>query len=287
VSPRLRVAIAGHPGRVAARRAATRLATRLARRGCAVRLERTFDAGGEPLESLAAWCQLLIVLGGDGSVLAGGRALAGRRARLLGINFGGLGFLAAAEQSEMDAAVDAALDGRWPVRARRLLRARVRRGGRARVQALAMNDVVVKGVGGRHAVHLRMRALGQDLGHLVADGIITATAAGSTAYSLSAGGPVLSSEVEALVVTPVCAHSLGSRSLVLAGSDEVTLRVIGSLEPVTLLVDGRVQCALEAGDEVAVGLGRTAVRCVVNPERPFARSLQGKLGWQGSTRRSL
>ncbi len=278
-------------------RAAAELCRRLPRLGCEVRLEQALAAGmarerlrradGEPLARLAAWCQLLVTLGGDGSVLTGGRAMAGRRGALLGVNFGGLGFLAAAEQSELDDALAAALAGRWPIAARRLLRVRVRRRGRTARSTLAMNDAVVKGAGGYAAIHLRIRALGQDLGHLVADGLVAATAAGSTAYSLSAGGPVLSPDVEALVVTPVCAHSLGSRSLVLPPEDEVALTLIGSLDHVTLMVDGQEHVPLESGDEVRIRLDRAQVRCVLNPARPFAHSLRVKLGWQGSTRRSM
>jgi NAD+ kinase len=292
VKPRLRrVGIIGHTGRPAVRRAALALSRRLARRGCEVRLEQalaaTLGRAGEPGERLASWCQLLIALGGDGSVLAGGRALAGRRGVLLGVNFGGLGFLAAAEQDELDRAVDAALTGAWPVMARPLLRARVLRRRRTVVRAHGMNDAVVRGVGVRAAIHLQMRALGQDIGHLVADGVIAATAAGSTAYSLSAGGPVLAPGVDALVVTPVCAHSLGSRSLVLPPDDEVALRLIGSLDRTVLVVDGQEPWPLEPGDDIRIRLERAAVRCVDNPSRPFARSLQRKLGWQGSTRRSM
>ncbi len=292
MSARLRrIAISGHIGRPGVRRATALLCTSLARRGCDVRIEQALATAlgreGRPLSQLAAWCQLLISLGGDGSVLTGGRALAGRRGALLGVNFGGLGFLAAAEQAELMPAVDAALASAWPVSPRRLLRARVLRHGRSLARALAMNDAVVKGAGGYAAIHLQMRARGQDLGHLVADGLITATAAGSTAYSLSAGGPVLSPEVEAIVVTPVCAHSLGSRSLVLSPNEEIALRLIGSLDQTVLMLDGQEHVPLEPEDEIRIRLDRAAVRVVRNPARPFAHSLQVKLGWQGSTRRSM
>jgi len=292
MSARLRrIAISGHVGRPEVRRATALLRTRLARRGCEVRIEQALATAlgreGQPLSQLAAWCQLLISLGGDGSVLTGGRSLAGRRGALLGVNFGGLGFLAAAEQDQLMPAVNAALAGAWPISPRRLLRTRVLRRGRSLARSLAMNDAVVKGAGGYAAIHLQMRALGQDLGHLVADGLITATAAGSTAYSLSAGGPVLSPEVEAIVVTPVCAHSLGSRSLVLTPDDEIALRLIGSLDQTVLMLDGQEHVPLEPDDEIRIRLDRAAVRVVRNPARPFARSLQVKLGWQGSTRRSM
>lgn len=288
-----RVAILGHIGRPGVRRAAAKLRTRLARRGCDVRLERQLadlmGIEGAPLPELARWCQLAISLGGDGTVLAGGRAMAGQKGVLLAVNFGGLGFLAAAEEDELDRAVDAALAGRWKVRERRLLRAAVRRGrkGARAFSRLAMNDAVVKSAGGLAAVHLQMHALGQDLGYLLADGLIAASASGSTAYSLSAGGPVLAPDVEALVVTPVCAHSLGSRALVLAADDELSLRLIGSVDHSILLLDGQEMVELEPGDTIRVRLDRAAVRCLRNPERPFARSLQAKLGWQGSARRSL
>ncbi len=292
MSPRpRRIALAGHASRPAVRRAAALLRARLARRGLQVRIEEALAAAlgrpGEPLERLAAWCQLLVTLGGDGSVLTGGRALAGRRGLLRGGDVGGRGVLAAAEQRDLNAAVDAALAGTWPVLERRLLAARVLRRGRTAVRARAMNDAVVKSAGGYAAIHLRMSALGQDLGHLVADGVIASTAAGSTAYSLSAGGPVLSPEVQALVVTPVCAHSLGSRTLVLSPDDEVALTLIGSLDHTVLMVDGHEKFGLESGDEIRFRLDRAVVRCLRNPERPFAHSLQGKLGWQGSARRSM
>ena len=290
-SPGRRVAILGHVRRPGVRRAAARLRQRLARRGCIVGIEQALademGVPGEDLTALARGCHLLIALGGDGTALTGARALAGRRGTLLPINHGGLGFLTVAESRDLDAAVDAALAGAWPTVRRRLLKASVTRRGRTLRRGVAMNDAVIKGAGGYAALHLRMGALGHDLGHLVADGLIAATAAGSTAYSLSAGGPVLDPDVEALVVTPVCAHSLGSRPLVLAPGAELTVRLLGSFDQALLLLDGQEQFALERNDRVTIRLGRATARIFTNPARPFTRKLQAKLGWQGSARRSL
>lgn len=286
-----RVAILGHVGRPGVRRAASGLKSRLPRLGAEVRVEERLAAEmgipGHAGAELARWCQVFITLGGDGTVLAGGRLMAGHRGTLLPVNLGGLGFLAAAEAGELDRAVRAALAGEWPVLQRRLLRATVERRGRRRMTGLAMNDVVVKGAGGYAAVHVRMSALGQDLGHLVADGVIAASAAGSTAYSMSAGGPVLAPDVEAMVVTPACAHSLASRPLVLGPDDEIGLRLIGSSDRMLLLLDGQTSIELETRDLVSVRLDATVVRMFSNPHRPFARSLRSKLGWQGSVRRSM
>ncbi len=286
-----RVGILGHTRRAGVQRAAARLAASLARRGCAVRVADDLAAEmgreGHPLATVARWCQLLIALGGDGTALRGARALAGRRGVLLPINYGGLGFLTVAEEREAGAALRAVLAGRWPIARRRLVGVTVRRRGRVLRRGRAMNDAVVKTAGGYAALHLRMAALGHDLGHLVADGVVCASASGSTAYSLSAGGPVLAPDVEAFVVTPACAHTLGSRPLVLSPRAAVTLRVLGSSDRAILLLDGQESVDLAPGDEVDLGLSRASVRRVEHPERPFTRTLQSKLGWQGSKRRSL
>ncbi|MBI1797948.1 MAG: NAD(+)/NADH kinase [Candidatus Eisenbacteria bacterium] len=286
-----RIGILGHTERAGVQRAAARLVTRLARGGRTARLASDLAGemgkGGMPLAGLARWAQLLITLGGDGTALRGARAMAGRPGALLAINLGGLGFLTVADEPELDDAVRAALAGAWPIVPRRLVRAVVRRRGRIAASGLAMNDAVLKTAGGYSALHLRMSVLGTDVGHLVADGVICATASGSTAYSLSAGGPVLAPDVEAFVVTPVCAHTLGSRPLVISPRGGVRLRLLGAFDRAMLLFDGQETVDLERGDEVQVSLSRTTVRLVRNPGRPFGRSLQRKLGWQGSERRSL
>lgn len=286
-----RVAILGHARRPMVRRTAARMSATLARRGIQVRLSRdlaeTMGLDGFTPRSLGAWCDLLVTLGGDGTALAGGRALAGHRGVLLALNHGGLGFLTVAEATESAKALAAALAGRWPVRPRRLVSAQVRRKGKLVYRGVAMNDAVIKSRSGYQAVHLRPTAMGQELGHLVADGLIAASPSGSTAYSLSAGGPLLEPALEALVVTPVCAHSLGSRSLLLGPGSPLEVKVLGAYDEVNLLLDGQERHELSAGDLVTLSLGRTTVRRIENPARPFAHTLQVKLGWQGSAKRSF
>lgn len=287
-----RIALAGHLGRVQVRREAARLRTALLRRGAEVRLERelaaALDLPGEPLAALGRWCETMISLGGDGTLLASGRALAGRRGALLGINLGGLGFLAAAESDEADRALAATLAGKWRIATRRGVDTSLKRarGGRARVVGFALNDAVIRSATSYKAIHLRVEALGHDLGHLVADGLIAASASGSTAYSLSAGGPMVAPDVDGLVVTPACAHALGSRSLVLGPDSTVRVKVL-SPGPSLLVLDGQETQELGRDDEIELRLSRTRVRVVENPDRPFLRALQAKLGWQGTDRRSL
>jgi NAD+ kinase len=287
-----RIAIVGHTGRDSVRREALRLRAKLQRAGATVRLERDLGIAcnlpGETADRLGRWCQAMISLGGDGTVLIAARALAGRRGVLLPINLGGLGFLASAEEHEADMAIRAAFGGRWPVATRTGVETRIRRarGGRTRVEGFALNDAVVRSAISYGAVHLQVSALGHDLGHLVADGLIAASSSGSTAYALSAGGPIVAPNLHALVVTPACAHSLGSRSLVLAPESVVTARVISRV-PALLVLDGQEAIELLHDDEVDMQLASTVVRVYENPGRPFLRALQAKLGWQGSEKRSL
>ena len=286
-----RIGILGHTRRPGVRRAAARIAASLARRDLEVRivddLAVEMRRPGHPISAVARWCQVLIALGGDGTALRGARAMAGLKGALLPINCGGLGFLTVAEEREAGPVLRAVLAGRWPIARRSLVGAAVRRRGKVVRRGRAMNDAVVKTAGGYAALHIRMSALGHDLGHLVADGVVCASASGSTAYSLSAGGPVLAPDVEAFVVTPACAHTLGSRPLVLSPDGVVTLRVMGSSDHAMLLLDGQESIDLAPGDEVHMGLARASVRIYQNPDRSFGRSLQTKLGWQGSARRSL
>lgn len=287
-----RIAILGHLGRPQVRREAVRLRDMLTRKGAVVRLERELAAAvsstGEALEVLARWCQVMISLGGDGTVLTAGRALAGQKGVLLAVNMGGLGFLAAAEGREVDAAVAAALGGKWRTATRTGVETRIRRGGKGRAKPMgfALNDAVIRSATSYSAMHMRVAALGQDLGHLVADGLIAASSSGSTAYSLSAGGPLVAPNLDSLVVTPACAHALGSRSLVLAPGSLVSVRVM-SPGPALLVMDGQETEDLGKDDEVELQLARARVRVFENPERPFLRTLQAKLGWQGTERRSL
>ncbi len=285
-----RVAILGHVRRPEVREAARRLRRSLTRAGHEVRLElelaRVLNEEGTALTSLARWCDLMVCLGGDGTALTGGRAMYGRRGALLAVNLGGLGFLAAAEQHETTAAVRDTLDGSWRAVARRLVEVSVLRGGRRTYQGRAMNDAVVRHASGLAAIQLNLVAAGADLGLMVADGVVIASPAGSTAYSLSAGGPVLDPELDALVITPVCPHSLGSRALVLSRREDLRMKVLGSPGGV-LLLDGHDRSSLLRGDDLVFSLTRGVVRWVQRPGCSWASLLRSKLGWQGAERRSL
>jgi NAD+ kinase len=226
---------------------------------------------------------LVVSLGGDGTALAAARAVAGTRVPVLPVNLGGLGFLASAERGEALPALAAALAGRWVIDERRLLAASVTtRRGAARRAGLAVNDAVLRHGLGYRALRADLELDGESLGHLLADGLVVATAAGSTAYSLSAGGPVLLDGLDVLLATPVCPHTLGSRSLVFAGARRLTARIASREAGVTLSLDGAGSMALAHGDAVTFTRARETVRFLRRPEAGAGRALRAKLGWQGS-----
>jgi NAD+ kinase len=286
-----RVGILGHVWRPEVRDAAARLRRALERAGHAVQLDsdlaRELGEAGTPLDHLASWCRLLVSLGGDGTALTGARAMYQRTGAFLPINLGGLGFLTVAEENELLPAVRATLEGRWRVVPRRLVALRVRRGRHTPFRGVAMNDMVVRDATGFAAVHLRMDVGGADLGYMVSDGVVVATPAGSTAYSLSAGGPVVAPDLEALVVTPVCPHTLAARPLVLSGGEMLRLQLLGHVQRGVVLIDGHDRVTFERGDQLEFGLSPGFVRLIQRPDRPWAAGLRDKLGWQGSERRSV
>jgi NAD+ kinase len=220
----------------------------------------------------------LVVLGGDGTLLSVARAVGELGLPILGVNLGGLGFLTATTLEGMLPALQAFLERRLVVEERMLLAACVRRGGRPVAEFLALNDVVIMKSAVSRIIDLRVAIEGQFATGYRADGLIIATPTGSTAYSLSAGGPILFPTMDAIVLTPICSHTLTNRPIVLPG----TLRVDVTLQTnqeVMLTVDGQVGFGLQEADVVEVVQAGARVRLVRVPEKHFFSVLRTKLHW--------
>jgi NAD+ kinase len=221
---------------------------------------------------------LIVVLGGDGTLLSMARLVADAGVPLLGVNLGGLGFLTATTLDEMLPALEAVFAGQMVVDDRMLLAARVIRGGRRLAEHVALNDVVVAKSPMSRLISLSVAIDGQVAIAYRADGLIVSTPTGSTAYSLSAGGPILFPTMDAVVLTPICSHSLTNRPIVLPASQriEITLRAD---QDVVLSVDGQVGLPLEERDTVEVGQSGARIRLVRLASRPFFSVLRTKLKW--------
>ena len=240
------------------------------------------EAGGNliaPGKEVAALADALVVLGGDGTLLAASRLLE-RSIPVLGINFGSLGFLTEITLPELFPTLESVLEGRFEHEDRRLLRAVVHRQGREDVTVDVLNDVVITKAGPSRIIELDVVVDGRFVSSFRADGIIVSSPTGSTAYNLAAGGPILRPTLPAMVVTPICPHMLSNRPLVVGDEVrvEVRLRAARGVEVYTAL-DGQETFALTDGDGTVVTGSPVRLKLVTARGRDYFEVLRTKLKW--------
>ena len=245
---------------------------------------------------------LLIALGGDGTLLRAGRSVAGRDIPVLGVNLGHLGFLTALPQAELEEHLSLVLNGDYVLDRRYTLEARIVHADRSQGEPLlAWNDFVIHKRGGARVTRLNLRVresavaptngadgvngragedgLWQDMGSFSADGLIVATPTGSTAYSLSAGGPIVVPSVDCLIVTPICPHTLAMRPLVVPGTHRVAISPIEQTKDLVVTADGQVSIDFETGAEIHIGRSEVQIPLVRFAGQNFFGTLQRKLNW--------
>jgi NAD+ kinase len=225
--------------------------------------------------------QALVTFGGDGTLLRGARFLAGRPVPILGINLGRVGFLTAATAEDSMAAVESLFTGRFGVEARKALACDiVAADGAIRPLPHALNDLVIHKTGVARMIRLDVSVDGEPVGPYSADGIIVATPTGSTAYSLSAGGPIIAPGVEALAITPICAHTLAVRPLVIKTTAVISIRPMPGWEHDLLIsVDGQAVEKLQANEEVRVKRAEERVHLVQLPGTTYFQRIRHTLHW--------
>ena len=240
--------------------------------------------GATPLDLQHESVDLLVALGGDGTLLRGARLVAGRGIPVLGVNLGRLGFLTSTAEEQIEEGVGQVLDGKGEVERRFTLRARVFNEGSPRGRPLsALNDIVVHKPGAARVTPIDLSVgEGEDrdeVGSFAADGVILATPTGSTAYSMSAGGPIIVPGMECTVITAICPHSLAVRPLVVPASTTITVRPLDPTHELQLTVEGQVERMLEAGEEIVVDRGEHDMLLVRLPGQTFFGTLRRKLNW--------
>lgn len=258
----------------------------LGTRGVEVLLEaRTAEAVGAcgvDEQQLGAACDLLIVLGGDGTILRALHRVRGEVPPIFGINVGSLGFLTGVHGEEWPKAVESIAAGDFRLSARTMLRVELVRGG-ATVEALTgLNDAVVSR--GQHSqlIKVAVHIDDEELSVYHADGLIVATPTGSTAYSMSAGGPLLLPDSACFVITPICPHVLTNRSTVVSDHARLELRLVGGGPGVTVNVDGQEIRDFGPGDVLRISRAAEKLRLATLPGRTFSGVLRDKLKWSGS-----
>lgn len=223
---------------------------------------------------------LLVTMGGDGTLLRGARLVAPHGIPVLGINLGRLGFLTSIAPSDVESAFGALLAGRVVIDERMVLSARVESSdGSVLGSFLALNDAVLHKGGFARVIRIAVRADSQEVGTYRADGIILSTPTGSTAYSLSAGGPIVSPSIDCIIATPICPHTLAVRPLVLPADGTLTVEIADAAEELILTIDGQEGAALASGDRLVVRRAPTALCLVRFPGQTFFDTLRRKLRW--------
>lgn len=230
-------------------------------------------------EALPGLVDLIVVLGGDGTLLSVVRHVGERNVPILGVNLGGLGFLTATTLEALYPTLEAVLRGEYAAEERMVLAATLSRSGTAIADYLALNDVVVaKGALGR-PIDLEVSADGQVVTAYRADGLIIATPTGSTAYNLSAAGPILFPTVDAVVLTPICSHALTDRPIVLPGTVALEVGLVTDSRDVGLWLDGQPGLPVTAMDRVRVSRAASRVRLIRDPQKSHFQVLRAKLKW--------
>jgi NAD+ kinase len=222
---------------------------------------------------------LIVVLGGDGTLLSVARVVVGRDVPILGVNLGGLGFLTATTLEALYPTLEVVLRGEYEAEERMVLAATHGRAGETVADYVALNDVVVaKGALGR-LIDLEVSVEGQLVTAYRADGLIISTPTGSTAYNLSAAGPILFPTMDAIVLTPISSHALTNRPLVLPGTVSLEVRLLSDSPDVVLSLDGQPGQAFTAKDVIGVRRANARIRLIRDPQKTYFQVLRTKLKW--------
>ena len=231
--------------------------------------------------ALAQQCDILLVMGGDGSILRALHRSGGHIRPIFGVNIGALGFLTCLGSDEYLRAVECVLNGSYILSHRSLLEVRISGPDGTVPLERALNDVTISRGERSQLVKLQTAVSGSPLTEYHADGLIVATPTGSTAYSLAAGGPILMPDSGALVITPICPHVLSNRSLVVSDKSEVVIQAVGN-QDVFVTVDGRQPHALKPSQKVVLNLSPETLPLAMMPGVSFPDVLRHKLKWTGS-----
>jgi NAD+ kinase len=269
-----RVGLIGNPEKVACA-AIMRQAARLIQRAG----RKVFTEGNAA--SLAREVDLLLVFGGDGTMLGVAREIAGLSTPILGVNIGGLGFLTGVPSAELASALKCVWSGGFRFESRALIEAAGSGNGK-KFLAAALNDIVVSRGAVSRLIALDVSVDNELITSYRCDGLIISSPTGSTAYSLAAGGAVVLPTAEVFAMTPICPHALSNRSIILPLSSKISVKAISARPATILSADGQLVAELDAGDEVIVRRSRRAIRLMYLADSSFFEALRHKLQWRGA-----
>lgn len=234
---------------------------------------------GRSREQVAAASDLLLVLGGDGTLLAAARVAAPRGIPILPINMGSLGFLTSFMLEELYPALEDILAGRLTISERVMLHAELERGDKILDKQTVLNEVVINKGALARMIELELSIDNDFVCRYRADGLIVASPTGSTAYSLSAGGPIVHPSVESFIITPICPHTLSDRPVVVGDTSIIEVKLSAGTESVFLTLDGQKGIPLQATDRVRISRAQQLLKLIQTPNKSYFEILRNKLKW--------
>lgn len=237
---------------------------------------------GRPAPFDFSGADLVVSLGGDGTVLYCAREVYSFGIPILAVNLGDFGFITEIARDEWRDALRAYRDGRLSLSERLLLTVRLERGGKEAAAFVGLNDVVINNVGLSKLIRVRAYCNGTPIGVYRSDGIIAATPTGSTAYSAAAGGPILAPEIEAVIITPICPFTLSNRPIVIPGDSAIVIEIEQDQKTgILLTVDGQNTMNLLPGDTLSITRASRKALIIRSDRRNFYEVLRSKLNWTG------
>jgi len=228
-------------------------------------------------ESFYSLSDIILVLGGDGTLLRAARQACKYGLPVLGINMGRLGFLTEIEVSDIDLALDSILAGDYYIEQRMMLKAELVRQGGGVCQLIALNDIAIAKASFARIIHLKVFINDDFVGYYPADGVLVSSPTGSTAYSLSAGGPIINPAMECLLLTPICPHALNARAIVTDSKDKIRIVVADKSRDVLLTVDGQEGVPVHKGDNIIITKAEVVTRLIRIRKRSFFNLLKDKM----------
>ncbi len=281
------IGLIAHTGKPGAAELVGQLRSEFERAGVKVRVETDTAAlvgmqDGRTIAQLGAEADLLVVLGGDGTILNVVSRLDDAIKPIFGINIGSLGFLTCLNSSAYLDAVSSIVSGKFALSERVLLSVEITKGTERVHRTVALNDAVISRGEISRLIRLRTRVNSAPLTEFNADGLVVATPTGSTAYSLSAGGPILEPQSGVFVITPICPHVLTNRSVIVGDHSVIEVEASEPHHPVFLTLDGRSPVPLEFGSIVTIRRAEKVLPLAVLPELSFFGVVRQKLKWSGS-----
>lgn len=290
MDPIKRIGVVVKPNQPAALETLCTLVEWLHQRGIAlaggpeIERERIEHETGCPVETiepdkLAAAVDLMLVLGGDGTMIATARLVGDAEVPVIGVNFGGLGYLAEFRIEELFSALESILERNYKVERRVMLAVELFRADELITRNRVLNDTVINKTALARIIEIEVYLNEQFVNSFRADGLIVATPTGSTAYNLSAGGPVIYPSMNAIVITPICPFTLSNRPIVVPDDSVIEVRLKTEEEEVALTLDGQVGLPLKAGDRVLIRKSRTTFNLVQPMNRNYFELLRDKLRW--------